>query len=152
MEVRAQATLAATPRLVWDVLTDYEALPRFIPGLSKSVVRERSPGRVLLEQAGDARFLVFSFPIDVRLEVTENAPHWISSRAVAGNLHRMTGRYDVVPGTKGDGCTLLYRGLLEPDFPLPPIVGLAAMRSMVEEQFAAMVAEIERRAATSGGK
>jgi ribosome-associated toxin RatA of RatAB toxin-antitoxin module len=147
VEVRAQATVAAAPRLVWAVLTDYEALPRFIPGITRSTVREKQGGRVVLEQSGEARFFIFSFPIDVRLEVTESPPDWIASHSIAGNLRRMTGRYDVAADVARGTCTLHYRGLLEPAFALPPIVGVAAMRSLIEEQFTAMVAEIERRAA-----
>ncbi len=39
VEIKAQAVIAAPTQLVWRVLTDYEGLPRFIPGISKSVVR-----------------------------------------------------------------------------------------------------------------
>jgi hypothetical protein len=81
----------------------------------------------------------------VRLEVLESPSSSISSRAVAGNLKRMTGRYDLQSGD--GGIVLRYSGELEPDFELPPVIGTLAVRTMVEEQFAAMVAEIERRAA-----
>jgi len=149
VEVRARATVAASPRLVWEVLTDYEALPRFIPGLAKSSVREKQGARVLVEQSGEARYFIFSFPIDVRLEVVESPPDSIASRAVSGNLRRMSGRYDIVVDAARGTCSLRYEGALEPNFPLPPIVGIAAMRSMIEEQFSAMVSEIERRAAAA---
>jgi len=43
----------------------------------------------------------------------------------------------------------IYTGELEPAFGLPPIIGSLAVRTMVEEQFGAMVAEIERRAAAA---
>jgi hypothetical protein len=145
--VRARATLAAPVALVWQVLTDYETLPRFIPGISTSVVLARSADRVLLEQRGEARFLIFSFPIEVRYEVRESAPHWVESRAIAGNLRRMSGRYDLNAGAGRPGVRLDYTGEMEPDFELPPLVGAFALRSMVEEQFTAMVDEIERRAA-----
>ena len=148
IEVSARALVAATAPLVWQVLTDYERLPGFIPGITKSVVRERRGNRVVVEQTGEARFLVFSFPIEVRFEVNESPPDWIESRAVGGNLRRMDGRYDLrpVPGA-GNRMELRYRGDIEPSFELPPLVGVAALRGMVEEQFSAMVAEIERRAA-----
>ncbi len=145
--VRARATVAAPLALVWQVLTDYERLPQFIPGISSSVVVLRSPDRVLVEQRGEARFLIFSFPIEVRYEVRESHPHWIASRAVGGNLRRMSGRYDINPDGARPGVQLDYTGEIEPDFDLPPLVGPFALRSMVEEQFTAMVDEIERRAA-----
>lgn len=143
--VRAQATLAAPAALAWQVLTDYDNLPQFIPGLSSSTTQLRAGNRAVLEQKGEARFLLFSLPIEVRLEVRESPYDWIVSRAVSGNLKRMNGRYELVHD--GPVLRLRYTGELEPAFSLPPLVGTFALRAMVEEQFTAMVAEIERRAA-----
>jgi ribosome-associated toxin RatA of RatAB toxin-antitoxin module len=148
VEIHARAVIAAPIGLVWQVITDYERLPGFIPGLSKSAIRDRRGNRLFLEQSGEARFLFFSFPIEVTLEVTESPPQSVSSRAVGGNVRRMTGRYEL--SDEGPQRVLLrYSGLIEPDFRLPPLVGVAALRSTVEEQFTAMVAEIERRAASA---
>jgi carbon monoxide dehydrogenase subunit G len=142
--VRAAATVAAPAATVWEVLTDYDHLARFIPGLSSSAVQLRVANRVLVEQKGAARFLVFSYPIEVLLEVLESPSDSITSREIGGNLKRMRGRYDL-QSAKG-GILVRYAGELEPGFELPPIIGTLAVRTMVEEQFTAMVAEIERRA------
>ena len=150
VEVRARALVTAPLPLVWEVLTDYERLPRFIPGVAKSAVRLRQGNRVIVEQSGEARFLLFSFPIEVTLEVLESPSEWIPSRAVGGNVRQMEGRYDLQPDPVRAGVMVRYRGLIEPDFDLPPLVGPAALRSRVKEQFTAMVAEIERRAAAAG--
>ena len=152
VSVEASAFVHAPIAVVWQVLTDYERLPAFIPGIARSVVLERHGNRLSLEQSGEARFLIFSFPIDVRYEVLETPRSSVTSRAIAGNLRRMTGRYDIRTEPDGAahenaGVRLRYSGIIEPAFALPPLVGVAALRSMVEEQFAAMVAEIERRAA-----
>ncbi len=143
-DVHAVATVLAPIATVWQVLTDYDNLARFIPGLSRSAVQARSANRVVVEQKGEARFLVFSYPIEVRLEVLESPTDSIVSRAIEGNLKRMSGRYEL--RSSGGGIQLRYTGELEPAFDLPPIVGTLAVRTMVEEQFGAMVAEIERRA------
>jgi carbon monoxide dehydrogenase subunit G len=145
--VRAEATVLAPISTVWQVLTDYDHLARFIPGLSRSVVQLRSANRVVVEQQGEARFLVFSYPIEVRLEVLESPTDSIVSRAIEGNLKRMNGRYEL--RNSGGGVQLRYSGELEPGFGLPPIIGTLAVRTMVEQQFGAMVAEIERRAGST---
>lgn len=147
IEIRASAVVFAPLALVWEVLTDYEKLPRFIPGIARSSVRSRDGGRVVVDQVGEARFLFFVFPIETRLEVIESARERVTSRAVSGNLRRMLGRYDIALDEPRGTCLLTYQGTIEPDFALPPLIGVAAMRAMVEEQFTAMVAEIERRAA-----
>jgi len=146
VDVRARALITAPPAVVWEVLTDYEHLPRFVPGIAKSVVRLREGSRLLVDQSGEARFLFFSIPIEVQLEVIERPPQWISSRAVAGNVRRMSGRYEIEPDAERGTVLLRYVGQIEPDFELPPLIGVAALRNTAYEQFAAMVAEIERRA------
>jgi hypothetical protein len=60
----------------------------------------------------------------------------------------MTGRYELIDES-ARRVLLRYTGLIEPDFPLPPLLGVVALRSTVEEQFTAMVAEIERRAGSA---
>jgi ribosome-associated toxin RatA of RatAB toxin-antitoxin module len=152
VDVRARAAIAAPADLVWRVITDYERLPRFIPGVARSVVRERRGNRLVLEQTGEARFFIFTYPIEVTLEVVEWPLDWISSRAVGGNVRRMNARYEIHPDPERGGVLLRYFGAIEPDFFLPPVIGTAALRGTVEEQFAAMVAEIERRAAGGEAK
>jgi len=147
VEVRAHALLDAPAQLVWQVISDYERLPQFVPNLRRSAVIARNGNRVLLEQSGEARFAFFSVPIEVRLEVVEQPLDWIASRAVAGNLRRLSGRYELHPDAARGGVLLRYAGAIEPGFELPPIVGIAALRSSVEQQFGAMVQEILRRAA-----
>lgn len=147
VEIRARALIAAPVDLVWRVLTDYERLPAFVPGIATSVVRARQGRYLRLEQSGEARFLIFSFPIEVHLDVIESAPDWVVSRSVGGNVRRMDGRYELTADVARGGVALTYTGLIEPDFELPPLVGTAALRAMAEEQFRAMVTEIERRAA-----
>jgi carbon monoxide dehydrogenase subunit G len=148
IEVRARARLAASPSTAWQVLSDYESLPRFIPGIARSVVRERQGQRLVLEQSGEARYFFFSVPIEVRLEVNESPPQWIAARALGGNVRQMTSRYELVASGPAS-VWLRYSALIEPGFPLVPIVGMAALRAHAEEQFAAMAAEIERRAAAA---
>jgi ribosome-associated toxin RatA of RatAB toxin-antitoxin module len=132
------------------VLTDYEHLAEFIPGITRSVVKERRDNRLIVEQAGEARFLLFTFPVEVTYEVIESPQGSISSRAVAGNLKRMSGRYGIE--TEGAGSRLRYEGFVDPDFNVPDFLEAAALRAMVDEQFAAMAAEIERRAAKEAAK
>ena len=148
-DVRARAVVAAPPALVWQVLTDYEHLPRFIPGITKSVVRLHQGNRLLLDQSGAARFLLFTFPIEVQLDVVEWPPDWIASRAVGGNVRRMNGRYELRPDPARGTVLLLYYGEIELDFDLPPLIGTVALRGTVEQHCLAMVAEVARRAAAA---
>jgi ribosome-associated toxin RatA of RatAB toxin-antitoxin module len=53
------------------VLTDYEQVPRFMPDVRTSVVRERTPERILLAQEAVAKLMFFSRKVELLLEVQE---------------------------------------------------------------------------------
>ena len=145
IEVQAHATMAASLAVVWTTLTDYDKLPEFIPGLRKSKVVSRRGATVIVEQSGEARFLMFTFPIDVTLEAVERPPSSIQVRAIAGNLRHFEGGYKVEPQPNGGKIVLRWAGTIIPDVSLPPLIGEVVMRMRIEDQFIGMVREIERR-------
>lgn len=55
------------------VLTDYEQIPRFMPGVTTSIVRERSADRVVIEQEAVSRMMIFSKRVYLFLEIHEEA-------------------------------------------------------------------------------
>ena len=144
IEVQASATLDAPLSVIWTTLTDYDRLPEFIPGLRRSKVISRRGGTVVVEQSGEARFLMFTFPIDVTLEARERPPSSIDVRALAGNLRHFEGAYHV-ERQPGGGAILRWTGNIIPDVSLPPLIGEVVMRMRIEDQFTGMVREIERR-------
>lgn len=48
MAVRAHALVAAPVSVAWHVLTDYESISRFIPGIARSPVLLRAQKRLLI--------------------------------------------------------------------------------------------------------
>lgn len=145
IEVRAQALVDASLAVIWTTLTDYERLPEFIPGLRKSRIVSRLGRTVVIEQSGEARFLIFSFPIDVILEALERPPGSIRVRAISGNFRHFEGAYHVAPEAGGTRTMLRWAGSIIPDISLPPLIGEVVMRMRIEDQFVGMVLEIERR-------
>jgi ribosome-associated toxin RatA of RatAB toxin-antitoxin module len=67
--VRACFDVPQAPSVALDVLTDYEQIPRFMPEVKSSVVRERSADRIVVEQEAVARMMMFSKRVFLRLEV-----------------------------------------------------------------------------------
>jgi ribosome-associated toxin RatA of RatAB toxin-antitoxin module len=141
--IEASADLAADVQSVWRVLTDYNGLPRFIPGMNSSHVVSRSDNQVIIEQKGEIQLLFFTFPMEVKLAAEEFPYRTITSRAVAGNFKEMRNAYQIE--VRGAIVRLRYSGSMTPDFAVPPLIGTMAVRHKVERQFGAMVDEIERR-------
>ena len=141
--VEASAEFEGTVTRTWQVLTDYGRLAQFVPDLQVSRVLSRQGNRAVVEQKGEARVLFFSYPIDVRLAITEHPNERIVSRAVAGNFREMRGAYSLEAGQ--GRIVLRYTGHLVPDFFVPPFIGTLALRHNVETTFRALVNEIVRQ-------
>jgi ribosome-associated toxin RatA of RatAB toxin-antitoxin module len=71
--VSARFSVAEAPAVVRAVLTDYDRIPRFMPGVESSRVIDRDAGRVRLEQEAVSSFMMFSKRVYLLLDVTEEA-------------------------------------------------------------------------------
>lgn len=143
LQVEASAELEGSVENAWRVLTDYGRFAEFVPDLQVSRVVSRDRNDVVVEQKGEARLLFYSYPIDVRLAITENPREQVVSRAIAGNFREMQSTY-ALEARQGQ-VFLRYSGRLEPDFYVPPLIGTYLLRTSVESMFRALVEEIERQ-------
>lgn len=151
VHVDARAVLNVPLALVWQTLTDYDHLADFIPGIARSRLIEYRGTAAIVEQYGEAGFLFFKVPIDVVVESLELAPNVIEVRVIKGNLKKLDGRYEIEEGsTPSDPVVLRWRGTIEPETKLPPLVGEMILRANVSDQFRGMVREIERRHGQAG--
>ncbi|MBT2321122.1 SRPBCC family protein [Variovorax paradoxus] len=142
--VTASADMQVDPRTAWNVISDYDHLAEFIPYMHSSRVIQRDGDTLLVEQTGEIALLFFQQPVEVKLAVVESPPRRIVARAVGGNLKEMEGRYALETLSTGE-VRLSYSGRLVPEFPVPPIIGKMAVRSVLAKQFTALVNEIHRR-------
>lgn len=160
--VRAHADLDADQRTAWATVTDYEHLPEFVPGIRSAQVLARVAAggseRLLVEQSGEFRFLWFSEPVHVWLDVSHDAPARVLAQAVTpsgtnparSTVREFEGSYTFAP-LDGGRTRFRHEARFAPAHPPLPIIGDLVIRHVIAEQFAAMVAEIERRAAQGRG-
>ena len=145
--VTAGIDLAVDVKSAWAVLTDYEGYPRFVSDMHSSKILSRggpeSDGPLVIEQKGEFGFLVFTQPVEVRMVVFESPPRTIVARAISGSFRDFIGRYEITPTQAG--VRLGYTGRFVPDFVMPPVIGLAAVRYSMQKRFDELVAEIQRR-------
>ncbi len=141
-EVSAVAEIQADVADAWKVLTDYDRLAEFIPGMQESRVVSRDGSNVVVDQRGEASLLFFTFPMNVRLAIEEYPHDRIVSNAISGNFKKLHGVYHLEP--RDTGLQLRYEGGFTPDFGVPPLIGTLVVRSTVERRFTAMVQAIER--------
>lgn len=143
--VDVRATVAAPHAVIWSTLTDYGHLAEFVPGMQSSKITERRGATAIVEQRGEAGFLIFSYGIDVVVASTEYHPDTIEIRVLKGNLKRLDGRYQVERGDRDGTWTVRWVGLIEPALTLPQFLNVRLIRGSIVDQFRGMVDEIERR-------
>jgi len=147
--VSASAVMKVDQRIAWAVLSDYDDLARFIPDMKSSRVVSRDGNRLRVEQRGDIGFFFYSEPVNVLLDVHEEPPTRITARGIEGNIKGLETRYELQ--SSAAGVRLDYTGRFEPDFSIPPLIGMPIMNRVIERRFRAMVNEIQRRDALARG-
>jgi ribosome-associated toxin RatA of RatAB toxin-antitoxin module len=145
VQVRSTIEAPAPVELCYAVLTDFDRLAEFIPGMESSRIVSAPGEPLLLRQVGSTSAGLSSFTFDVTLAVTLERPHRITFRRVAGNLEQMAGSWQV--SGNAAHCVIDYEAVLEPSFWVPPLIGPLVVRHKVEQQVDGLAAEIVRRAA-----
>lgn len=133
------------PALAWEVMTDFEAMPRFVPNLRSSSVLQRE-GRVMhVEQVGIAAFGPFSFDFTMVRRLELEAPSAILGEQVRGTLERYRSALRLDP-EKG-GTRMTYRAQIDPGLVLGTILSKEFIEHEIRRQFTALAAEMVRRSA-----
>lgn len=160
-DAEATLELPATARTIWETITDYPALPSFMPGIRACRVLGRKPGpggteRVEVEQEGEFRFLLFSQSMKLVVAIDHTPMRVADAKAVSfdlGFLKRSAidafeGRYEILPA-RGRGKSavvpLRYTAVIGLKLPPPPAVGSVAVRQNLEAQLEAVAAEVAKR-------
>jgi hypothetical protein len=171
-EAEAVLDLAADAHTVWDTITDYAALPQFMPGIRSCRVIERRASadcseQLVVEQQGEFRFLMFAQTMKVLLNIEHQLLKMAEAKAVHFDLgifkrraiDIFEGRYELTPLAARHGAArtqLRYTALIGLRLPPPPAVGSMAVRQNLAAQLDAVAQEVARRshraAATAGGR
>ena len=159
-EADAECRIDAGSTVVWDTITDYAALPSYMPGIRACRVVERvregrDGERLLVEQQGEFRFLLFAQDLKVQLDIEHRGRRVAHARALSFDLgllkgraiETFEGRYELDQAAVRGPVILRYTALIVSRLPPPPAIGSAAVRQNLETQLRAVVQESERRAA-----
>jgi hypothetical protein len=160
-EAEALLDLSANAQTVWETITDYGALPSFMPGIRACrVIERRTPTKtsehLVVEQRGEFRFLLFAQAMTVRLNIEHELLRVAEAKAVSFELGLFKrraidvfeGRYELTPlsGRRSTPRTQLrYTAVIGLRLPPPPAIGSVAVRQNLSAQLEAVAREIARR-------
>lgn len=143
IQVGVALVLPIRHEVVWDVLNDYENMPRFVPDILAARLISAGAGRKRVEIEGVARLLFLEYPTRTTLDVMYPPDGSIVINSVAGNL-----AIHGVVRVQGNGTytRIDYQVRMTPDFWLPPLIGDFLISRQIKRQFEGMVSEMHRRA------
>lgn len=144
-EIRVSGLARATPQASWQVLTGYDRLQEFVPGLLSSKLLSRTGQQAILEQEGVAGFLLLQQTIHLVVRVIEQPFSTLDISLIAGDMKHYASHWELLPAAQGSATRISYFGSLVPDFFVPPLLGSAIMRADVRKMMTAVVAEIGKR-------
>jgi hypothetical protein len=118
--VSARFSVAQPAAVVRAVLTDYERIPDFMPGVRTSRVLERGDGYARVEQEAVSKFLLVSRRVHLVLDVAEDHEALRFRDLCGKSFTRYEGAWTI--GTERDRTTVRYDLTARPAFDVPGFV------------------------------
>ena len=143
MKVDSELRVRANPRDVWDVLTDYDNMPRFVSTLKASTIEKRSGNRLQVTQHGTVQFGLLGFPFTTVRQVDLVPYTEIRTSVIEGSM-KSSQFVTTIIATPGE-TRILQHGTVVPDIWIPPGIGPAIIAERTRVQWQEFRAEILRR-------
>ena len=137
--VNAIFIAAAPPNIAWDVLTDFDRLQGWVPGVTESKVISREGGVVTVEQRGKRS----NIPYVTQRRIELNPPSAIKTAQIKGNMKRVES--SIMLEAEGKGTRIVYHLELVPSLAAGVVMSKSIVERDVSEQFTAIVGEMARR-------
>ncbi len=127
----------------WAVLTDYEHMSQFLPGLELSEVANRQGNTLRVHQRGSTRAGILHFDYENVRDVSLTPQRLITTHGVSGDVKRLDSSTELRP--REGGVQLRYHVAFEPTRPLPSFLGNSALKRQTADNFNAFIREMIRR-------
>src|SRR5439155_24363377 len=142
--VVARFLIKQPPSVVLTVLTDYEQISRFMPGVRTSIVRERGAGWAVVEQEAESRLMMFSKRLHLVLQIDEQPDALIFRDRCRQSFARYEGAWRL---SSEDGHTVItYELTAEPSFDVPGVILKRLLRRDSDRMIVSLQREIAAQA------
>lgn len=121
------------------MLTDYDNLPEFIPGLLQSHYKRIAKNRVQVLQKGAVKVFIFHVRMESLLEMEETPNQRIIFKQLEGDFVSYDGEWNFSATT--DGTLLSYKARLAFKPFVPMLLAKSVLHNDLEEKFVAIEQE-----------
>jgi carbon monoxide dehydrogenase subunit G len=130
--------------IVWDVLTDFENMEKWVPNVVDSRVVTPGEKKMMIEQKGNAKFGALSFAYTSEREIVLTPKTTILSTQVKGSMKKQMSLMTITPDGEA-GTKLQYKLELVPSFLAARVVSADFLKHEITEQFTAIIGEMVKR-------
>lgn len=146
-EYVSKVLITAPLSVVWGVLTDYDRVTQFLPGVVSIKVLSNQGNRKIVEQIDSRRIMLFQIRSRLRSLVTETqGENRIDFRLLEGDLKEFQGSWELHPVSSGSQVLLTQRILAQPKASVPKSIFYNVFKKSLQQNFNAIRLEAERRA------
>ncbi|BAZ29713.1 Streptomyces cyclase/dehydrase [Cylindrospermum sp. NIES-4074] len=120
----AEVKIPHSQEQIWQVLTNYEALPEFIINFQQIQRLDHPTGNIRIEKIMTKKFMGMEFQARMVSDMEEHYPHEVCEKLVEGDFQSYCGYWRLNPWVQSDGkvgVNLVYDLLVCPKriYPLP---------------------------------
>ena len=149
--VEQTVELDAPVELVWRVLTDFAAWPRFVPNLKHIDVLGDAQQPTALRYSTESIGIVIGFTARTEVHADLHRLDLALDESAPSDIAAMRASWQLTP-LGGDRVRIQFRSAIETGQPVPEFIQRRVMRASVEETIRNFTSEVERAkgTATSG--
>lgn len=143
-------TVRAPVGMVWDVMTDWGEMERFVSSVQESEIVSRTGNRCRVRQKGRVYLGPFPVSFEAVRDIDLFPLELMRFKGVSGDFERLDGEVKLF--SAGDETRVVYRAESVPTVWVPPFVGTAMVEHVTRMQFGELRAEALRRHAARAGQ
>lgn len=148
--VKADCPVKAPRAIVWDVITDYDHMPSFLPNVKQSVIRMRMGNRLQVYQKGEASRGILTVHYENLRDIELLPQNEVKSRIISGD--NMPAEFTTRIEDRGGTLHIVHTGTYTPSMWVPPGIGTSLIEAETRRQYADIRNEIMRRAARASAQ
>ena len=146
--VEGQIYIAAPPKKVWEVITDYNNHKNFVPNIIDSgIISDNGIEKVMFEK-GKSRMFIFSKEVYIKMKVWGEHLTRLCFQQITGDFKVYQGEWTLVDYPQGAGTFLTYKAEVKPDFYAPQF----AVRNVQNRDCPLMMMAMKKQAELSSDK
>ncbi len=117
--VEGKIYIAAPPKKVWQVITDYNNHKNFVPNVIDSGIISDNGIETVMFEKGKSRMLIFSKEVYIKMKVWGDNLTRLCFQQITGDFKVYHGEWLLVDYPQGAGTFLTYKAEVKPDFYAP---------------------------------